>query len=151
MKTAKITNVQASGTFKELFVFELHLENGDAGKIYKKGQDAGVKIGEEITYTLNDKGSIKIQKEQYQGASGGGNSFTKKSNPDVQKAIIRQSSLKASVELCSAFVKVGNSVNTADILRIADTFVAWVNNGETETVAKAEKVVAKIDNTNLPF
>ena len=146
MKTGKVTNVQGSGTFKELYVFELQLDNGDTGKIYKKGQDAGVKVGEEITYTLNDKGSIKIQREQYSG--GGGFS---KSNPDVQKSIIKQSSLKAAVELCSAYIKSGNSVNSADVLRLADTFTNWVNGAETEVVAKTEKVVAKIDNTDLPF
>ena len=121
MKTAKVTNVQGSGTFKELYVFEIQLDNGDTGKIYKKGQDAGVKVGDEITYTLNDKGSIKIQREQYQN-----NNYSNKSNPDVQKSIIRQSSLKAAVELCSAYVKTGTSVNTADVLRIADTFTNWV-------------------------
>jgi hypothetical protein len=147
MKTAKVTNVQGSGTFKELYVFELQLDNGDTGKIYKKGQDAGVKVDEEITYTLNDKGSIKIQREQY---SGGGGGFSK-SNPDVQKSIIKQSSLKAAVELCSAYIKSGNSVNSADVLRLADTFNNWVNGAETEVVAKTEKVVAKIDNTDLPF
>ena len=146
MKTAKVTNVQGSGTFKELYVFELQLDNGDAGKIYKKAQDAGVKIGEEITYTLNDKGSIKIQREQYSGGGG-----YQKSNPDVQKSIIKQSSLKAAVELCSAYIKSGNSVNSADVLRLADTFTNWVNGAETEIVAKTEKVVAKIDNTDLPF
>lgn len=146
MKTGKVTNVQGSGTFKELFVFELQLDNGDSGKIYKKGQDAGVKVGDEINYTINDRGSIKIQREQYQN-----NSYSNKSNPDVQKSIIRQSSLKAAVELCSAYVKTGNSVNTADVLRIADTFTSWVNGSETEITAKTEKVVAKIDNTDLPF
>jgi len=148
MKTAKVTNVQGSGKFKEFYVFELQLDNGDTGKVYKKGQDAGVKVGEEITYTLNDKGSIKIQREQYSGGGGGGFS---KSNPDVQKSIIKQSSLKAAVELCSAYIKSGNSVNSADVLRLADTFTNWVNGAETEVVAKTEKVVAKIDNTDLPF
>ena len=108
MKTGKVTNVQGSGTFKELYVFELELDNNDAGKIYKKGQDAGVKVGDEITYTINDKG-------------------------------------------CSAYIKSGNSVNSADVLRLADTFTNWVNGAETEVVAKTEKVVAKIDNTDLPF
>ena len=146
MKTGKVTNVQGSGTFKELYVFELQLDNGDTGKIYKKGLDAGVKVGDEITYTLNDKGSIKIQREQYQN-----NNYSNKSNPDVQKSIIRQSSLKAAVELCTAYVKTGTSVNTADVLRIADTFTNWVNGAETEITAKTEKVIAKIDNTDLPF
>ena len=147
MKTTKVTNVQGSGTFKELYVFELQLENGDSGKIYKKGQDAGVKVGEEITYTLNEKGSIKIQREQYQQSGG----YSTKSNPDVQKSIIKQSSLKAAVELCSSYIKSGSSVNSADVLRLADTFNNWVNGAETEIVAKTEKVVAKIDNTDLPF
>ena len=148
MKTAKVTNVQGSGTFKELYVFELQLDNGDTGKIYKKGQDAGVKVGEEITYTLNDKGSIKIQREQYSGGGGGGFS---KSSPNTQKSIQRQCSIKSAVALCSAYIKSGNSVNSADVLRLADTFNNWVNGAETEVVAKTEKVVAKIDNTDLPF
>jgi len=147
MKTAKVTNVQGSGTFKELYVFELQLDNGDTGKIYKKGQDAGVKVGEEITYTLNDKGSIKIQREQY---SGGGGGFSK-SSPNTQKSIERQCSIKSAVALCSAYIKSGNSVNSADVLRLADTFNNWINGAETEVVAKTEKVVAKIDNTDLPF
>jgi len=149
MKTAKVTNVQGSGKFNEYFVFELQLDNGDTGKIYKMKQDAGVKIGEELTYTINDKGSIKIHREQYRGNKIGGG-FSK-SNPDVQKSIIKQSSLKAAVELCSAYIKSGNSVNSADVLRLADTFTNWVNGAETEIVAKTEKVVAKIDNTDLPF
>ena len=145
MKTGKVTNVQGSGTFKELFVFELQLDNGDTGKIYKKGQDAGVKVGDEITYTLNDKGSIKIQREQYQN-----NSYSNKSNPDVEfKNGFKV--LKAAVELCSSYVKTGTSVNTADVLRIADTFTSWVNGSETELTAKTEKVVAKMDNSDLPF
>ena len=146
MKTAKVTNVQGSGTFKELYVFELQLDNDDTGKIYKKGQDAGVKGSTEIRNKLDHKGSIKIQREQYQN-----NNYSNKSNPDVQKSIIRQSSLKAAVELCSAYVKTGTSVNTADVLRIADTFTNWVNGADTEITAKTEKVVAKIDNTDLPF
>ena len=65
MKTAKVTNVQGSGTFKELYVFELQLDNGDTGKIYKKGQDAGVKVGEEITCDYNEYNNIlNIEKPQ---------------------------------------------------------------------------------------
>ena len=59
--------------------------------------------------------------------------------------------LSSQVELCSAYIKSGNSVNSADVLRLADTFTHWVNGKETEIVAKTEKVVAKIDNTDLPF
>ena len=146
MKTSKIKNIQGSGTFKELYVFELQLENGDNGKIYKKSQESGVKVGDEITYTINEKGSIKIQREEYQKQS-----YSNKQSVDVQSSIIKQSSLKAAVELCSAYVKVGNTVSSSDVLRIADTFTNWVNGANTEVVKQAEKVLAQVDNTDLPF
>jgi hypothetical protein len=154
MKTSKIKNVvntkEWSNNGKTIIYHNLEMENGDKINIGK------VKVqqeGWELTYEITEQGqqefnkSKAVQKEQSNFSSGGG--FQK--SPDVQKSIVRQSSLKASVELCSAFVKVGNSVNSADVLRIADTFVEWVHSGQTETVAKAEKIVAKADNTDLPF
>ena len=117
MKTAKVTNVQGSGTFKELYVFELQLDNNDTGKIYKKGQDAGVKIGDEINYTLNDKGSIKIQREG--GGFNSSQSFKKDSN--VQEHIIRQSSLKGAIDLV-----VSEKIEPHEWEKMADSFVEWV-------------------------
>ena len=156
MKTSKIKNVvnskEWSNNGKTIIYHNLEMENGDKINI---GKVKLQQVGWELTYEIIEQGqqefnkSKAVQKEQPNFSSGSKGGFQK--SPDVQKSIIRQSSLKASVELCSAFVKVGNSVNTADVLRIADSFVAWVNSGETETVAKAEQVVAKIDNTNLPF
>ena len=154
MKTSKIKNVvntkEWSNNGKTIIYHNLEMENGDKINI---GKVKVQQVGWELTYEITEQGqqefnkSKAVQKEQSNFSSGGG--FQK--SPDVQKSIVRQSSLKASVELCSAFVKVGNSVNSADVLRIADTFVEWVHSGQTETVAKAEKIVAKADNTDLPF
>ena len=56
--------------FKELYVFEIELDNGDIGKIYRKSNDSKLSVGQDISYTMNDKGSIKIvtdyQKNQSQ-------------------------------------------------------------------------------------
>jgi hypothetical protein len=154
MKTSKIKNVvntkEWSNNGKTIIYHNLEMENGDKINI---GKVKVQQVGWELTYEIIEQGqqefnkSKAVQKEQSNFSSGGG--FQK--SPDVQNLIVRQSSLKASVELCSAFVKVGNSVNSADILRMADAFVEWVNNGQTETVAKAEQIVAKADNTDLPF
>ena len=46
--------------FKDLFKFDIKLDNGDSGTIYRQKDHAGVQEGETITYTLNDKGSINI-------------------------------------------------------------------------------------------
>ena len=60
MKNSKVVNVQGSGMFKELYVFEVELENKDIGKIYRKSNDSKLTNGQEISYTINEKGSIKM-------------------------------------------------------------------------------------------
>ena len=64
MLKSKITNIiqkpnwnpkNSNGTF---YVFLINLENGDEGYIYKKTNNLKLGIGQEITYTLNEKGTI---------------------------------------------------------------------------------------------
>ena len=49
MKNSKVVNVQGSGMFKELYVFEVELENKDIGKIYRKSNDYKLTNGQEIS------------------------------------------------------------------------------------------------------
>ena len=68
MKTAKITNIQKKPDFitndnKTLYVFELSLDNGDTGAIFKQKDNAYVEVGQEISYELTERGTIKIQRE----------------------------------------------------------------------------------------
>ena len=98
MKKSKVTNVQASGNFKELFVFEVEFENGDVGKLYRKSEEHKLDIGQELEYTLNDRGSIKIQQPAYQG--GGGKKYDPEAENKKQILISRQSSVKAAVDFC---------------------------------------------------
>ena len=95
MKESNVSSVQGSGMFKELYVFEVEMQNGDVGKIYRKTEDPKLKEGELIKYTMNDKGSIKIQTD-YQG----GGSYKKDDN--VQKMIVKQSTLKCAVDFVIA-------------------------------------------------
>ncbi|QDP64684.1 MAG: hypothetical protein Unbinned4585contig1001_48 [Prokaryotic dsDNA virus sp.] len=98
MKKSKVTNVQASGNFKELFVFEVEFENGDVGKLYRKSEEHKLDIGQELEYTLNDRGSIKIQQPAYTG--GGGKKYDPEAENKKQILISRQSSVKAAVDFC---------------------------------------------------
>ena len=138
MKNSKVVNVQGSGMFKELYVFEVELDNGDIGKIYRKSNDSKLSVGQDISYTINDKGSIKIVTD-YQK-----NNQTQSSpkQDDVQKLIVKQSSLKAAVDY-------DNKCTPEDVLKNAQMFYEWVW-GLTPAQSKINKVAEKFD-SDLPF
>ena len=122
MKTAKITNIEKKKDFvtndgKTLYVFELELDNGDKGAIFKQKDNPYVEVGQEITYEINDRGSIKIQREG--GGFNSNQSFKKDSN--VQEYIIRQSSLKCAIDLV-----VSEKIEPHEWEKMADSFVEWV-------------------------
>ena len=139
MKNSKVVNVQGSGMFKELYVFEVELDNGDIGKIYRKSNDSKLSNGQEISYTMNDKGSIKIVTD-YQKNNPTQSSPQK--SDDVQKLIVKQSSLKAAVDY-------DNKCSTEDVLQNAQMFYEWVW-GLNPTEKKINKIAEDID-SDLPF
>ena len=108
MKNSKVVNVQGSGMFKELYVFEVELDNGDVGKIYRKSNDSKLSNGQDISYTINDKGSIKIVTDYQKNNQ----SQSSPKQDDVQKLIVKQSSLKAAVDY-------DNKCTTEDVLKNA--------------------------------
>ena len=138
MKNSKVVNVQGSGMFKELYVFEVELDNGDVGKIYRKSNDSKLSNGQDISYTINDKGSIKIVTDYQKNNQ---NQSSPKQD-DVQKLIVKQSSLKAAVDY-------DNKCTPEDVLKNAQMFYEWVW-GLTPTQSKINKVAEKID-SDLPF
>ena len=138
MKNSKVVNVQGSGMFKELYVFEVELDNGDVGKIYRKSNDSKLTNGQDISYTINDKGSIKIVTD-YQKNQG--QSSPQKSD-DVQKLIVKQSTLKAAVDY-------DNKCSPEDVLKNAQMFYDWVM-GLSPAQSKINKVAEKFD-SDLPF
>lgn len=138
MKNSKVVNVQGSGMFKELYVFEVELDNGDVGKIYRKSNDSKLSNGQDISYTINDKGSIKIVTDYQKNNQ----SQSSPKQDDVQKLIVKQSSLKAAVDY-------DNKCTPEDVLKNAQMFYEWVW-GLTPRQSKINKVAEKID-SDLPF
>ena len=139
MKNSKVVNVQGSGMFKELYVFEVELDNGDVGKIYRKSNDSKLSNGQDISYTINDKGSIKIVTD-YQKNNQSQSSPQK--SDDVQKLIVKQSTLKAAVDY-------DNKCSPEDVLKNAQMFYDWVM-GLNPAQKKINKIAEKFD-SDLPF
>ena len=115
MKNSKVKSIQATGNFKELYKFEVELDNGDIGTLYRKSKDSKLSNGQDISYTINDKGTLKIVTD-YQKNQG--QSSPQKSD-DVQKLIVKQSTLKAAVDY-------DNKCSPEDVLKNAQMFYDWV-------------------------
>ena len=59
-KVSQLTSVKEKGTFNELYKFECEFLDGTIGILYRKTAEAKVIVNEVYTYTVNDKGTIKI-------------------------------------------------------------------------------------------
>lgn len=128
--TSKITNINKTDSFntqdgKTMNKYIVSFANGHNPHIYKIG-DFGYEVGAEIDYDLDQaKNKAKILSKNYEKPK----SFESKgnySNPkdDVQKYIIRQSSLNRATDLTQ-----GKEYDVNEILNLARIFENYVYNG----------------------
>lgn len=141
-KTSKVKAVQGNGTFefngKTFYKFEVEMENGDVGTYNSiKAEQSKFVVGEEVEYTFTGGQYPKIKPVYAQSNNSGG--F--KPNPERDLKIVKQSCLKASVELCTA-----GEIKLKDIIKTAEKFVSWVNGSDEGFTS-----VPKKETTNLPF
>ena len=122
MKKSKLTRIEASGTWKEFFKFDLEFENEEMGTMFKKTENHGMVVGEEYQYTRSEKGSIKIIKEGY----GTGGNFNYTTKDDVQRFIIRQSCLNRATDIAIAMIEKSGKIEEELIMQQAERFEEWV-------------------------
>ena len=153
MKTAKVVSVTPKGDFafngKTFYKFFVSLDNGDSGEYnsVKADQDKFV-AGAEVEYEItNNQYGNKI-KPVYNGGGGSysGGSYSKSNysgnNDDKQKMIVKQSCLKAAVDLLK-----DKGAKSTDVMKVADAFVEWVmeqpkqdSNYNTHFSSREEKI-----------
>jgi hypothetical protein len=51
-----------TGQWQDLFKLEIRFDNGDFGTAFAKSQTPSYGVGDEVEYTKNEKGTIKIQR-----------------------------------------------------------------------------------------
>ena len=132
MKTAKVVSVSPKGDFsfngKTFYKFFVTMDNGDSGEYnsVKADQDKFV-AGAEVEYEITSNQYGNKIKPVYNGGGGSysGGGYSKPSysgnNDDKQKMIVKQSCLKAAVDLLK-----DKGAKSTDVLKVADSFVAWV-------------------------
>lgn len=122
-KKGIVKNVQSTGTwdgkFGTMYKFEVTIGD-DTGEYSSKSKDqTKFVIGQEAEYTFTDGNYPKIKPVFTQSFGGG---FNKSENPERQKMIVKQSSLKVAVDLCIANKK----TDLNSVFELADKVVAWV-------------------------
>ena len=140
MKTSKIKTVvnskEWSNNGKTIIYHNLEMENGDKINI---GKVKLQQVGWELTYQITEQGQQEfnkakaVQKEQQAYTQNKPTTTTK--TVDVQDLIVKQSSLKASVEFCN------KECTVEHIIANAEVFYDWVMTGKKPEASK----------DNMPF
>lgn len=102
MKTSKIKSIQNDGTWKDLYKFEVQMENGDVGGCFAKTQIPTWKVGDEMNYEYTQKGkywNIKFLQASKPAWNGGGAAKSFGKSPEDKADIARAVALKAAVDL----------------------------------------------------
>ena len=68
---SKIISITPTGQWQDLFKLEVRFDNGDFGTAFAKSQTPPYAVGEEVEYTKNEKGTVKIQRPNPYGGGGG--------------------------------------------------------------------------------
>tara|TARA_R100000656_G_scaffold68882_2_gene51900 strand:- start:398 stop:847 length:450 start_codon:yes stop_codon:yes gene_type:complete len=149
MKTSKIKKVvsvsEPYGKFKVLY-HKLIMDNEDKIDI---GKQKVQQIGWELTYEIQEKGQHEFDKAKAVAPdkfkSNGQTSYSSSvKKDDVQELIVRQSSLRSSVESHK-----GSNASDEEILKSAERFSNWVMGKEVKE--KEVKIETKIGKDDLPF
>ena len=134
---SKIQNLQQNGTwqgnFGLMYKYDILLENGHSGeyssKKYTSQEQLPFKVGDVIEYEFKDGQYPKIVKPMLEGAKrdfkASGSYKGKNSDPEVQKMIVRQSSLQRSIEVLTHNLK-SKAIKKELVTELAEYFSEWV-------------------------
>ena len=128
---AKVVSVSPKGDYqlrdgKTLYKFFVSMDNGDSGEYssVKPDQDKFI-VGQEVEYELSNTQYGNKIKPVY--AQGGYTPSYSSGGDDKQKMIVKQSCLKAAVDLLK-----DKGAKSTDVLKVADSFVEWVLEAKQE-------------------
>ena len=128
---AKVVSVSPKGDYqlrdgKTLYKFFVSMDNGDSGEYssVKPDQDKFI-VGQEVEYELSSTQYGNKIKPVY--AQGGYTPSYSSGGDDKQKMIVKQSCLKAAVDLLK-----DKGAKSTDVLKVADSFVEWVLEAKQE-------------------
>ena len=99
----KITSIQDTGRmWKEFHILEVQFDNNDGGTALAKSPTPAYKVGDDVQYEKNERGGVKIQRDQSNFSS---NSNYSNNSPrmkqDNSEQIARSVVFKGAIDLVS--------------------------------------------------
>tara|TARA_R110000744_G_scaffold378122_1_gene493872 strand:+ start:9439 stop:9906 length:468 start_codon:yes stop_codon:yes gene_type:complete len=144
----KVKTVQGNGggpgSFMDLYKFEVTMEDGTTGNMFKKTDNPYIGPGDEVQYTINAKGTFKVVRDEdggYKPNTPNNNNFAKSTNSTTllsrDELIVRQTCIKAAVDFCK-----NANCSPEEVTENAQIFRDWVfteklpvkTNGQTNDV-----------------
>ena len=134
MKKGTITNIDKKPDFrtndgKTLFVFELELDNGDKGAIFKQKDNAYVEVGQEITYEITERGTIKIKREgfsnSFKAPANDDRFYSKEEKAQIFDAKDRRIS-KLAILKCSVELVCNDKIDLSEVQTFSENMLDWV-------------------------
>jgi hypothetical protein len=132
-KTSKVTDILQvkpwQGPKGTVYYFSIELANGDKGEIGSKSDD-GIKIGDELNYTLEQtEHGFKIKKAYQQNGFGGGGFKGQQRGSSASFALSYAKDL-AVANISKADKPMDMSGVTKRVLDTADEFQKWLKENE---------------------
>jgi hypothetical protein len=134
MNKSTITNYTPDGQWRDMYKFKVTLQDGTEGTAFAKSENFRFQVGEEVEYVVNEKGNLRLNKQQFFGNSVGASapaSYEKKEVPNYtpssqaifskDELIIRQVALKAAVDYGKE-----SGLDYQQVLAAAEIFNGWI-------------------------
>jgi hypothetical protein len=146
---AKITALRPTGEqWKDFYIMEVTLDDNTFGNALAKSPIPWYNVGDEVKYTKNARGGLKIEKPEMAGYSpaGGGQSYQSRPQYGGSKdeQIARSVAFKGAIDLV-----VGGKAQIADIAKMTATFTALVLGQEEKPQGRTHD--NHFAETDMPF
>jgi hypothetical protein len=133
---AKIVSITPTGQWQEFHKMDVTFDDGQAGTAFSKSPTPWYAVGDEVEYSINAKGSVKISKGT--GAfAGGGSSYSGSSqssgSSSKDQQIARSVVFKGAVDLACA-----GKIQITDIPGFVDKYLSCVLDAPAQGASYAQ-------------
>lgn len=139
----KIVSLQDTGRmWKEFHILDIAFDNNDNGNVLAKSISPSYKVGDDVQYTKNERGGIKIQRDQSNFPTSNSNYTPKVSNSNQSEQIARSVVFKGAIDLVSS-----GKIQITDIPSFVDKYLSVV----TGAAAQGASYDAHFQESSMPF
>jgi len=120
----KIVSLQDTGRmWKEFHILDIAFDNNDNGNVLAKSTSPAYKVGDDVQYTKNERGGIKIQRDPstFTSTQSNFNNSPAMSNNDKSEQIARSVVFKGAIDLVSS-----GKLQITDIPSFVDKYLSVV-------------------------